>query len=349
MHPTSAAPQPFPPEAMIVQMAMGGMTARAISEIARLNIPDRLKAGGPRSAAELASELDLNAGALERLMRACASVGIFTEDAAGKFGLTDLSEVLTSDSSVSVKAFAREMGGWWLRAFVYLGDCLRTGEPQAKQITGMDSWWEFLNANPKELEAFGEAMKSNSLSSLRGVLEFCDFTGVRKVVDIGGGFGHLAIALLEKYRDLKGIVLDVPDLIPVAKKNLSVSDPQVIARLEYAGGNMFESVPPADAYVLKHIIHDWDDDRCQKLLTTCHRSLEPNGRLICVDAVLPPLGDTGAVPAKFMSILMLLAIRGKERTRAEWEKLYSAAGFRLTRVTPLRDNFGTSIVEGVRV
>jgi SAM-dependent methyltransferase len=334
---------------MIVQMAMGGMAARAVSEVARLNIADKLKARGPLSAAELASELGLNAGALERLLRACAGVGIFTEDASGKFGMTGLSEVLTSDSPVSVKAFAREMGGWWLKSFVYLGDCLRTGEPQARQITGMDSWWEFLNANPAELEAFGEAMKSNSLSSLRGVLEHCDFTGVRKVVDIGGGFGHLAFALLGKYPGLRGVVLDVPDLIPVAKRSFPISDPEVAARLEYVGGDMFESVPAADAYVLKHIIHDWDDERCHKLLKTCHQNLEPNGRLICVDAVVPPMGDTGAGPAKFMNMLMLLAIRGKERTRAEWEALHGATGFRVTRVTPLQDNLGTSIVEGVRV
>jgi ubiquinone/menaquinone biosynthesis C-methylase UbiE len=293
--------------------------------------------------------MGVNAGALQRVMRACASVGVFTEDADGKFGLTPLSEVLTTDSPVSVKAMAREAGGWWLKGFGPLGDVVRTGEPQAKQVCGMDSWWEFLNANPKELEAFGESMQSNSLASLRGVLEHGDFTGVKKLVDIGGGFGHLTIALLEKYRDLQGVVLDVPDLIPVAKKSLPVKDPQVAARLEYVGGDMFTSVPRADAYIMKHIIHDWDDERAHKLLTTCHKNLEPNGRLICVDAVLPPLGDTGAAPAKFMNILMLAMIRGKERTRKEWEALYSAAGFRVSRVTQLQDNVGTSIVEGVRV
>ena len=104
----------------------------------------------------------------------------------------------------------------------------------------------------------------------------------------------------------------------------------------------------ADAYILKEIIHDWDDAHCRQLLRNCHKSMEGNGRLICVDSVLPPMGDSGATPAKFLDVHMMLAIRGKERTRKQWEELYAAAGFRITSVIPLRDNFGTSIVEGVK-
>ena len=148
------------------------------------------------TAAELiAGGIDANTDALERLMRACASVGIFTEDANGRFGPTPLSEVLTADSPVSVKALAQETGGLWLKMWIPLADAIRTGEPQARQIFGME-WWDYLKANPKEMETFGEAMKSNSLNSMRGVLEKADFTASRKVVDVGGGFGHLVVALL---------------------------------------------------------------------------------------------------------------------------------------------------------
>jgi O-methyltransferase len=338
-----------PPEAVVMQMVMGGWIARAISDVSRLNIPDVLKKQGAMSAAELvASGIAVNAGALERLMRACASAGVFEEGADGRFGPTPLSDVLTIDSPRSVKVLAQEMGGLWLKLWTTLADGIRTGERQSRQVVGME-WWDFLKANPEEMATFGEAMKSNSLNSMHGVLEKCDFSGVRKVVDVGGGFGHLVIALLQKYKNLKGVLLDVPDLIPIAQKNLPIIDASVAARLEYVGADMFESVPTADAYVLKHIIHDWDDDHCLSLLRNCHESMESDGLLICVDTVLPPMGDTSATPAKLADILMMLAIGGKERTKQQWEDLYRAAGFRIKRITPLQDNFGTSIVEGVRL
>jgi O-methyltransferase domain/Dimerisation domain len=348
MQPVTAAPQALPPEAIIMQMVMGGWVARAVSDVSRLNIPDILKARGPMSAAELvAGGIKVNAAALERVLRACASVGLFSEDADGKFGPTSLSDVLTSDSPASVKILAQEIGSTWTRNWMELMDCIRTGEPQSRKVFGME-WWDYLKANPKEMENFGEAMKSNSLNSMRGLLQHYDFAGVKKVADIGGGFGHVVVALLEKYPHLHGILLDAPDLIPIAKKVFPGSDSEVVSRLEYIGGDMFVSVPPADAYVLKHIIHDWDDTHCLKLLQNCHKSMVGDGRLICVDSVLPPMGDTNATPAKLLDVLMMLFIQGKERTRKQWEELYCAAGFRITKVVPLGDNFGTNILEGVK-
>jgi hypothetical protein len=338
-----------PPQAIVMQMVMGGWIARAISDISRLDIPDVLEKNGLMSAAELvAAGIDAKADPLERAMRACASVGVFTEDAEGKFGPTPLSGVLTADSPASVKVLAQEAGGLWLKLWTELTGAIRTGEPQSRQVLGME-FWDYLNENPKELETFGEAMKSNSVNSMRGVLEKCDFTEVGKVVDVGGGFGHLVIALLEKYPQLNGVLLDVPDLIPVAQKSLPVTDPHVASRLEYVGGNMFQSVPQADAYILKHIIHDWDDDHCLRVLRNCHDSMNGKGRLYCVDTVLPPIGDCSATPSKLLDLLMLLAIGGKERTRQQWEELYHAAGFRLGSVIPLQDNFGTSIIEGTKL
>src|SRR6266850_2118485 len=206
--------QALPPQAVMMQMAMGGWVARAISDISRLQIPDMLKKAGSMSAAELVARgVDANADTLARVMRACSSLGVFSEDNQGRFGPTPLSEVLTSDSPVSVKVVAEETGGLWLKLWGGLANALRTGEPQSQQILGLE-WWDYLKANPKEMETFAEAMKSNSLNSMRGVLEHCDFTDVKKVVDVGGGFGHLVVALLEKYPKLRGVLQDVPDLIP---------------------------------------------------------------------------------------------------------------------------------------
>jgi hypothetical protein len=349
MESKTAAEQSPPPQGVIMQMVMGAWVAKVISEVTRLGVPDLIKQHGSMDAAGMVTVGGIQAtpDALERVLRACASLGIFTEDATGKFGPTQLSDVLTSDSPSSVKKLVEAMGGPWYRGWAELQEALKTGEPQARRVFGMN-WWDYLNANPKELEDFGEAMKANSLSSLRGVLEHCDFKGVGKVADIGGGFGHLAVALLEKYPTLQAIVMDVADLIPVARERFPVNDPAVATRLEYVGGDMFESVPPANVYIMKHIIHDWEDEKCIRLLENCHRSMQGEGRVICVDSVLPRMGDVGGTPAKLLDINMLVFMTGKERTEAQWNHLYRTAGFEISSITPIHDNFGTSIVEGVK-
>jgi hypothetical protein len=335
------------PQAVVMQMVTSGYVARALSEISRMGVPDILHRAGPMSAAALVADgVDADVPTLDRVMRLCSSVGLFTEDATGRFGATPLSEVLTSDAVGSVKVLAEEMGGTWMQSWMRLSEALKTGEPQMRPLFGMD-WWDYLKANPKEMERFAEAMKSNSLNSLRGVLEHCDFAQTRTVVDVGGGLGHLAVALLERYPHLHGILVDLPDVVAMARARLSPMS-GIASRLECVGTDMFVSVPRADTYVLKHIIHDWDDDRCVRLLRNCRESIDGNGRIFCVDAVLPPMGDTSGAAAKILDIMVMLAVGGRERTRDQWEALYGAAGFRISRITPLEDNFGTSIIEGIK-
>ena len=348
----AASPQTIPPpQAIIMQMVFGAIVAKVTADVSRLGVPDYLKSHGPLSAAELIARCGLQAqrDALERALRACAGIGIFSEDAAGRFGPTELSDVLTTDSPVSVKRFAELCGdGWFWKVWAGLPDAIRTGQPQCQAQIGLP-FWDYLKANPSAMEDFAESMKSNSNNSLRGVLTHCDFHAARKVVDVGGGFGHLAIALLAKYPDLQAAVLDMPDLIPIAKATFPQHDPAIASRLEYVGGDMFESVPRADVYVLKHIIHDWENEQCIRLLQNCHDSMEGAGRIFCIDSVIPPLGDTGGATAKLLDLIMLNLITGKERTLQQWEALYSAAGFRIANITRLDDNLGTSIIEGRRI
>jgi hypothetical protein len=280
-------------------------------------------------------------------MRACASLGIFTESDSGRFGSTPLSDVLTANSPVSIKKLTEIFGASWWKIWGGLETAVRTGESQPKAVFGA-GYWDYCRSNPNEMEAFGEAMKSNSLASIRGVLEHCDFSHAGKVVDVGGGFGHLIIALLKRHKTLRGVVADLPDIIPIARKHLQSEDEDVIHRLEFVGGDMFEKVPVADAFILKHIIHDWDDAHCIRLLRNCTSSMQPGGRVICVDSVLPPMGDTSGTQAKLLDVDMLVFDMGKERTEKQWGELYEAAGLTITSITPLRDNFGTSIVEGRR-
>lgn len=341
-------PQETPsPVAMVMQMVMGAWVSQTISAVTRLNVPDLLREHGAKTALELTREYGVGAKPefLERALRACASIGIFSEDKDGRFGPTALSETLTSASPVSVKKLAEIFGGSWWKIWSGLPDALRTGQPQAKPQLGLE-YWDYCKANPKEMEDFGEAMKSNSLNSLRGVLEHCNLSGIKKIVDVGGGFGHLILALLKKYPDLRGMVLEVPDLVPLAKERLSGEAADVCSRIEFVGGDMFEKVPPAEAYIMKHIIHDWDDDRCVRLLKNCRAGMVGTGRVICVDVVLPPMGDTGGAAAKFLDLDMMVFIPGKERTESQWKALFESADLKINSMTPLQDNFGTSIIEG---
>ena len=340
---TGAAP--LPPQAVVMQMVMGGWVSKSIASMSRFGIPDILKKHGALTAAEMVARgVDANADALERVLRACASLGIFTEDQDGRFGATELSGVLCADAPGSVKGLVELFSASTSKIWCELGGAIRTGKPQCANVMGAE-FWDYLDAHPDELEDFGEAMKSNSHASLVGVLEKCDFSSATKVVDVAGGFGHLAIALLEKYPKLKAAVVDRPEMVPVAKQKIALSA-EVAARLEFLGGDMFKAVPPADVYIMKHIIHDWDDARCVKLLGNCRNALLGDGRVIAVDAVLPPMGNTAGAPSKLMDVNMLLFIPGKERTRAQWEEIYTRAGLRIASVTPLTDNFGTSIIEG---
>ncbi len=261
--PHSKSQESLPPVAVVMQMVMGAWVSQTISAVTRLDIPDLLHKHGAKTAFQLTNEygVQVKPEFLERALRASASIGIFTEEKDGRFGPTELSGVLTSSSPVSIKKLTEVFGGTWWKIWGGLPDALRTGEPQAKAQLGME-YWEYCKANPKEMEDFGEAMKSNSLNSMRGVLDNCDLTGIKTVADIGGGFGHMVVALLKKYRDLRGIVLEVSDLIPLAQQRLIGEAADVASRIDFIGGDMFEEVPPAEAYIMKHIIHDWDDARC---------------------------------------------------------------------------------------
>lgn len=338
-----------PPQAVVMQMVMGAWVSQTISALTRLDVPDILQAQGPLTARQLTDNHGVNAKPefLERALRACASVGVFTEDSEGRFGPTPLSEVLTLGSPVSVKKLTEVFGGTWWRIWTGLPAALQSGRPQAEAQLGME-YWEYCKANPKEMEDFGEAMKSNSLNSMRGVLDHCDFGDIQSVVDVGGGFGHMAISLLQRYPHLRASVLDLPELIPIADKHAAREDPGVVARLSFVSGDMFADVPPGNAYILKHIIHDWDDVSCIQLLNNCRARMQGHGRIYCVDAVLPPVGDTSGTAAKFLDIDMMVFVPGKERTEAQWRSLYEAAAFELVSITALNDNFGTSIVQGVK-
>jgi len=330
---------------MLLEMLFGAWTAKVLAEIVRLDVPDAL-ANGPLTADELVRQEGIRAhpAALHRALRACAALGIVTEDAAGRFGPTRLSALLTRDAPGTLKRMVQYSGGLLWKVWSGLPEALATGAPQARAQLG-DEFFDYLAANPAELEEFSATSKAHSAVTNAGVLERYDFGGIRTLVDVGGGGGHLVAAVLEKYSGLRGVVFDLPEVVEAARGQQRPA--AVASRLTYSAGDMFESVPPgADAYALKLILHNWDD--ASILRNVCAR-LAPGGRVIAIDTVLPPLGDVADVPSKLLDLNMMLLLPGKERTRVEWETLYRGAGLAVTALVPIPDAFNIFVIEGRRV
>ena len=331
-----------PPQAVIMQMMTAAWISQTISAVARLGVPDLLHEHGPLTARQLTEQYGVEAKCefLERALRACASVDVFTETPDGRFGPTPLSAVLTMDEPASVRRFVELIGGRWWMLFAGLSDSLRSGQSQPSTWPGPSG-----QADAQRTERFGQAMKSR-VESTAGVVERYDFSGARTIVDVGGGFGHLAIALLQRYAHLRAIVLDLPEVIALAERHAAGEAPDVRARLSFVGGDMFSDVPAGDTQILKAIIHDWDDASSVRVLRNCHGRLPRDGRILCVDNVLPPMGDTGCSGTKFLDMLMMVSLPGRERTEAEWRALYGAAGLSVTSITLVNPRSGESIIEG---
>src|SRR5262249_17928060 len=242
-----------PPRAVIMQMLIGSWIPKVLSEVTRLGVPDALKEYGPLTARELTQRgmVRADTDGLHRALRACAAVGIFSEDASGKFGPTAISELLTRSAPGSLKKLTEVTGGLLWKVWNGLPEALQTGLPQARAQLGMD-FFEYLTAHPAAMEDFGEAMKANSFNLTRALLAHYDFSSIRKIVDVGGGFGHLVVSLLERYPDVRGVLFELPEVIAAARVQLPVADASIAARLEYVEGDMFsDDLPPADAFVLK--------------------------------------------------------------------------------------------------
>jgi hypothetical protein len=344
----SEGPHEKPPHAVLFEMLFGAWTAKILAEVVRLDVPDAL-AHGPLTADELVSTSGIRAHpvALHRALRACAALGIVTEDSVGRFGPTRLSALLTRDTPGTLKRFVEYSGGTLWKVWSGLPDGLATGASQARSQLGMD-FFDYLQANPKALEEFGETLKAHSAVANRGVIERYDFGGIRTLVDVGAGYGPLTIAVLERYPEMRGVVFDLPEVIESAPTQLPVNDESVGRRLSYVAGDMFRDVPQADAFVLKLILHDWDDAACATILENVCARLDRGGRVISIDNVMPPLGDVSDVPQKLLDVNMMLLLPGKERTRVEWEALYRGAGLAITAMIPVPDAFNMFVIEGRR-
>lgn len=319
-----------PPQIAMLQMISGFWISRAIYIVAKLGIADHL-AGGPKTAEEIAAATGTHSGAIYRIFRALSSVGVLTEEADQRFGLTPLSETLRTDAPGSLRAFATvELGEEHYPAWGELLYSVKTGEIAFDKHFGMPIW-EFFAKNPENARTFDDAMTNVSLAIKDAILASYDATTIRKLADIAGGHGSLLAAILKSNPEMKGVLFDLPGVTEGARKRIEAEG--LSDRCEVIAGSFFESVPEgADAYIMKWIIHDWDDERSIAIFKNIRRAIAEGGKLLLVEAVVPP----GSEPhfSKFIDLNMLVMTGGRERTEEEYRRLLEAGGFKLTKVIP---------------
>jgi hypothetical protein len=325
------------------RMTNGFQVSQAIHVVATLGIADLLK-DGPKSADELAEATGTHASALYRILRALASVGVFAEQSDGRFGLTPLAEHLRTDVPGSLRSWAMLIGRpYYFTTWGHLLHSVRTGEPAFPHVYGMPAW-EYRASHPEESALFDGAMTGLSLAEAEAVVRNYDFLGIGVLVDVGGGKGALLAAILAANPALRGILFDQPHVVADAKDLLERAG--VADRCEVVDGDFFKAVPGgADAYLLKSIIHDWDDASAIEILRKCRAAMADSGRLLLVERGIRPANEPD--PAKFIDLMILVMLGGRERTAEEYERLYIEAGFKLTNT--IHAGSLLDIIEGVPV
>jgi SAM-dependent methyltransferase len=329
---------------ILFQMATGFYLSRALYVATKLGIADRL-ADGPRPAAELAEQTHTNAAALNRVLRLLASAGVFSEEVDGRMALAPLGECLRTGVPGSIRAAVQMFASGAQDAWADLMYCVETGEPAFRRRGETDPFAR-MRDNPEDAANFDAAMADFTRMVAVAVAAAYDFSPFRTLVDVGGGNGTLMIGILNANPHLRGVVFDRPDVAVRATDNLAAAG--LGERCSVSGGDFFASVPSGgDAYVLKHVIHDWNDDRAAAILQSCHRAMGAAGKLLIVEGVYPVRIDQSPLSrgAASNDVNMLVCTGGRQRSEAEFRALFDAAGFTLTRIVPTA---ASSVIEGIR-
>jgi hypothetical protein len=327
----------------LTRLIRGYQFTQALYAAARLGLPD-LVANGPQSVTDLSGSCGVAAPVLARLLRALTTLGVFAEVAPGVFGPTPRSQLLRAGVPGSRRAMLMLSGSQLYAGWGQLLHAIQTGETTARRVYGMDAW-EWRAQHPEMNAIFNDAMVEGSAGRVAALVAAYDFAPFGTVVDVGGGHGELLGAILRANPSTRGILFDQPDVVAGAGGIREQAD--IRERCTVVGGSFFEAIPSGgDAYVLKSIIHDWDDESAHAILRTVRRAMETSGTLLLMDWVLPEdralnLGEAIA------DLNMLVLLEGKERTASEFAALLDATGFRLERV--VRTGSNISIVEGACV
>jgi hypothetical protein len=306
----------------IMPMLAGYQLSQALYVVARLGVPDAL-AGGPRPVAEVAAEVGAHPGHLARVLRALAMVGVFRTEAPGVFALGPLGGPLCGDTPGSLRDLAITMHETQYEAFGSLLESVRQGRPAADLRFG-EPFWTWLERRPGQVERFTRAMANVTATVQSPLLALYDIGDAQLVVDVGGADGSVLVKLLDGRPDARGVVFDLPHVVPAAA---AVLDAHGIAeRVQLVGGSFFDRLPAGgDRYVLSRVLHDWPDEACGRILANVREAIAPDGRLVVMEYVVPE----GDVPhfSKMLDITMLAMLDGKERTESEWHALLRGSGF----------------------
>lgn len=340
-HETNSSVPALPPQAILLDMLCGMMKTQAIREAARLGLADLVK-DGPRSTTELAEATGTDRTSLYRLLSTLASLDIFSEVQPDYFAQTPLSNLLRPDVPGSMYDVTLIHGEHWQwrpwEAFSY---SIQTGKTAFDQMFGEDLWHYFAK-NPELGERFQKAMGGFSAQVDTPIALSYDFSSIHTLVDIGGGYGSLLTTILKANPALHGILFDLPPVIEKARLGIETSE--VANRCTLIAGDAFEGVPAgADAYIMKQILQDWDDNQCIQILSNCRQAMKSGGRVLVAEQVLLPGKHMST--SKLIDLQLMVVLSGRERYEADFHRLFEEAGLKLARIWPTRSLY--SILEGI--
>lgn len=331
------------PAEQVLQVATGYIASSALYVAVGLAIPDHL-ASGPRPVSELAHATGANEDALRRVLRLLASLGILSEPAPGEFGLQPAGELLRSDVPGSMRGISLFLPDpMHFNIYANLMDAVMTGGSAAESTLGMPLF-EYFAKNPDYSKIFNEAMTSLSAPVAGAAVEAYDFSRYGLIIDVAGGHGEVLMSILHACPNARGVLAEIDHVVAGAKPRIASAG--LAGRCEAVECDFFRSVPQGgDAYVMKHIIHDWDDERAVLILRNIAEAMgDKRGTVVLLESVIP----SGSEPdlGKFIDIEMLALPGGRERTAEEFRALFDAAGFELTNIVPTASPL--SVVEAVK-
>lgn len=317
------------PTQAVLQVIVGFWLSRCVYIAAKLGLADLVR-DSPKTPGELAALTDTDPQSLYRVLRALASTGWLQEDPDGRFGATPWSAGLETAAPGALRALATtELGEEHYPAWGSLLFSVKTGQRAFDEVFGMPNW-QYWAGHPEDAHTFNQAMSEMTAVIEPALLSICDFSGFKTIVDVGGGRGTLMASILRTYPQARGIVLDLPHVIEQGRQ--LIAEHRLEHRCQMIGGDFFEEVPSGgDAYMLKWILHDWNDEQAIALLKNCHAAMPIDARLFVFEAPLSSRNQPSM--HKLMDINMLVMTGGHERTEAEYRRLLDAAGFELTRTT----------------
>lgn len=333
-------PIELPPQAQLMKFIVGKWISKPIYVAAELGIADML-VEGPKSIQDLAIESKTHSASLYRMMRALASVGIFSETKDQNFELTPMAECLKRGAMRSIVLMFNS--NWSDKAWGYFMDSVKTGNTTFQKAYGMPlSDW--LEKNPQAAEVFNEANATKAASSHRAIVDEYDFSGIDALTDVGGGLGTLMVEILSANPLMKGIVADTYSVIQETNKIIKARGFE--NRCRAVECDFFQKIPSgSDVYLMSNILHDWSDEQCRIILANCKYAMRKESKLLVVEMIVPP-GNEPCV-AKLLDLEMFVMTGGRERTEAEFKDLFESSGFKLSRIIPTKEN--VCIIEGIRV